>query len=296
MKTICLFPRRKITQYAGAPTKNQGLLCFGNFNHIHPVWEKFLDQKYNAADVILEDGNRKIVRIESFGESFVAKSYSLSTIETIYQCLGVHRKNRGLGLGNGEALNTYIANCRGAPSHELVAYISILKFGSFPSKQVLFFRDLSEYEGLDSLAKSPRFRKRFSIIGIIVETLYSINQKGLYHGDANISNILFSEQEKMARLIDFELSSIYRCSPAIALMLQFTCTWDWRLDPIIHYEAYKAACIDQLKIMVEDNETLTNLEKIFSLFTSKKMSSGDRENRLRAVASSDDTFLFRTYL
>jgi len=184
--------------------KKKNLKGFIKKQYERYFWERLLPS-IEKTPSHTKRGVPNIVKFED--ETFVVRQYFRGGI------IGLFLKD--LYLGDKRAfkelfISTQVKRC-GIPIPEIISCFSIRqRFGLYRcyliSKMVQNSINLSEYI-LSSEAQSPslEFDKK-KLLGQLANILYLMHQKGIYHADLNIKNILISLNQKSIYIIDWDKS------------------------------------------------------------------------------------------
>lgn len=165
-------------------------------------------------------------------EAYVFKSFRLPWLERLLGCR-LHAE-RGFEGGQGELLNSLIANKLGVPSP--LAHAAY--FDAWRGRLVLVTERLVSCRTLHDCFQDAGCDRRVLLRGAFSLLLESLG-RGLYHADPNASNIMLNDLGDNWFLIDFECCIPLACQESQALALQASSLWDWRVQPLVTREAYR---------------------------------------------------------
>ncbi len=188
----------------------------------------------------------------------------------------------GLRGGCAEAINTLAANLFGAPSHRLLAHARSAATG----RTWCVFEKLS---GMHSLAagvaqSGPELAETFAQVA---SALARGLQCGLFHGDANASNILLDGRGGV-KLIDYEVAVAFSAPVGLGLALQFSKMWDERLKRVFDHRQFCDIVRRQLTAFSAPSELERNFGRFLHFSESRNNSARRRERLLEASGGAPD--------
>lgn len=211
-------------------------------------------------------------------DSLVLKSFPLSLSERLF---GTRLDSFcGLQGGGGELLNTLLANRLGVPAHQLLAVYQQAWHGDL----VLVFSRLQGCIPLvEALHDSPQ---REFLLWQTFALLHAALRCGCYHADANASNILCNETLQHFSLIDFECMLPLGCAPGLALALQASSLYDWRLRDLLPLSEYRQLLQQYLFEQVEGVD-LKQALTAFDQYSTERPGREARRHRLQLAAGGN---------